>query len=72
MGAAAQALKIEQRLEDEILKTAVTKLIAHRGDKKKQAEDLRELQELVRRDKRQAEAISSALSTSSGVSILPK
>jgi L-lactate utilization protein LutB len=68
MGAAAQAVRLEQKFENEILTRAVKKLAAHRGDRVKQAEDLRELQDLVRRDKRAVEALSSVLSGSSGVS----
>jgi hypothetical protein len=68
VGAAAQAVRLEQKLEDEILTTAVKKLAAHRGDKAKQAQDLRELQDLVRRDKRAVEVLSSLLGSSSGVS----
>jgi len=64
----AQAVRLEQKLEDEILTTAVKKLAAHRGDKAKQAEDLRELREMVRRDKRAVEVLSSVLGSSSGVS----
>lgn len=69
VGAAAQAVRLEQKLEDEILTTAVKKLAAHRGDKVKQAEDLRELRELVRRDKRAVEVLSNVLGSSSGVSL---
>jgi hypothetical protein len=68
-GVAAQAVRMEQRLEDEILATAVKKLGAHRRDKAKQAEDMRQLQELVRRDKRAVEVLSSVLGSSSGVSM---
>jgi hypothetical protein len=68
VGAAAQAVRLEQKFEDEILTTAVKKLAAHRGDRAKQAQDLRELQDLVRRDKRAVEVLSSLLGSSSGVS----
>jgi hypothetical protein len=68
-GVAAQAIRMEQKLEDEILVTAVKKLAAHRGDKAKQAEDMRELREMVRRDKRAVEALTSVLGSSSGVSM---
>jgi hypothetical protein len=68
-GVAAQAVRMEQKLENEILVTAVKKLAAHRGDKAKQAEDMRELREMVRRDKRAVEVLSSVLGSSSGVSM---
>ena len=69
VGVAAQAVRLEQKFEDEILTTAVKKLAAHRGDKAKQAEDLRQLRELVRRDKRAVEVLSNVLGSSSGVSL---
>jgi hypothetical protein len=68
-GVAAQAIRMEQKLEDEILVTAVKKLAADRGDKAKQAEDMRELREMVRRDKRAVEVLTSVLGSSSGVSM---
>jgi hypothetical protein len=68
-GVVAQAVRMEQKLEDEILVTAVKKLATHRGDKAKQAEDMRELREMVRRDKRAVELLSSVLGSSSGVSM---
>jgi hypothetical protein len=68
VGAAAQAVRLEQKFEDETLTTGVKKLAAHRGNKAKQAEDLRELRELVRRDKREVEILSNVLGSSSGVS----
>ena len=60
---------MEQKFEDEILATAVRRLAAHRGDKGKQAQDLRELRDLVRRDKRAVELLSNVLGSSSGVSL---
>jgi hypothetical protein len=69
VGVAAQAVRLEQKFEDDILATAVKKLAAHRGDKAKQAQDLRELRELVRRDKRAVEVLSNVLGSSSGVSL---
>jgi L-lactate utilization protein LutB len=69
VGVAAQAIQAEQTFEDEILETAVEKLAAHRGDSVKQAQDLRELRELVRRDKRQVDLLSNILGTTSGVSL---
>ena len=68
-GVAAEAFQMEQKLEDEILVTAVKKLSAHRGDKAKQAEDMRELREMVWRDKRAVEVLTSVLGSSSGVSM---
>jgi hypothetical protein len=68
VGAAAQAVRLEQKFEDEILMTAVKKLAAHRGNRAKQADDMRELRELVRRDKRAVEILSNVLGSSSGVS----
>jgi hypothetical protein len=69
LGIAAQAVRLEQQFEDEILTTAVRKLASHRGDRVKQAQDLRELRELVRRDKRAVEVLSNVLGSSSGVSL---
>jgi lipid A disaccharide synthetase len=69
VGVAAQAVRLEQKFEDEILATAVKKLAAHRGDRVKQAQDLRELRELMRRDKRAVEMLSNVLGTGSGVSM---
>jgi hypothetical protein len=69
VGVAAQAIRLEQTFEDEILTTAVKQLASHRGDKVKQAQDLRELRELVRRDKRAVELLSNVLGSSSGVSL---
>ena len=69
VGIAAQAVRLEQKFEDEILATAVKKLAAHRGDRVKQAQDLRELRELVRRDKRAVEVLSNVLGSGSGVSL---
>jgi L-lactate utilization protein LutB len=69
VGIAAQAVRLEQKFEEEILATAVKKLVAHRGDRVKQAQDLRELRELVRRDKRAVEMLGNVLGSSSGVSL---
>ena len=69
VGVAAQVVRLEQKFEDEILATAVRKLAAHRGNRVKQAQDLRELRELVRRDKRAVEVLSNVLGSSSGVSL---
>ena len=69
VGAAAQAVRLEQKFEDEILATAVKKLAAHRGNRAKQVQDLRELRELMRRDKRAVEVLSNVLGSSSGVSL---
>ena len=66
---AAKAIRLEQKFEDDILATAVRKLAAHRGDTVKQAQDMRELRELVRRDKRAVEVLSNVLGSSSGVSL---
>lgn len=68
VGAEAQAVRLEQKFEDEILTRTVKKLSSHRGDRAKQTEDLRELQDMMRRDKRAVEVLSSLLSSSSGVS----
>jgi len=66
---AAQAVRLEQEFEDQILATAVMKLSAHRGNNVKQAQDMRELRELVRRDKRAVELLSGVLGSKSGVSV---
>ncbi|XP_021919103.1 keratin, type I cytoskeletal 9-like isoform X3 [Zootermopsis nevadensis] len=66
VGAEAQAIRLEQKFEDEILTRTVKKLSSHRGDRAKQTEDLRELQDMMRRDKRAVEVLSSLLSSSSG------
>jgi hypothetical protein len=69
VGMLAQAARMEQNYEDEILQTAVKKLAAHRGNKVKQAQDVRELKEMVRRDKRAVELLGNLLGGSSGVSL---
>jgi L-lactate utilization protein LutB len=69
LGIAAQAVRLEQMFEDEILTTAVQKLASHRGNARKQAQDLRELRELVRRDKRAVEVLSNVVGGSSEVSL---
>ena len=69
IGVVAQAVRLEQKFEDEILATAVKKLAADRGNRVKQEQDLRELRDMVRRDKRAVELLTNVLGSSSGVSL---
>nr|CAD7392205.1 unnamed protein product [Timema cristinae] len=65
-GAVAEAVKMEQQLEDEILVSAVRTLYNDRDDKNKLEEDKKIIAELVNRDKRAVELLSGVLGGSSG------
>nr|CAD7567874.1 unnamed protein product [Timema californicum] len=65
-GAVAEAVKMEQQLEDEILVSAVRTLYKDRDDKNKLEEDKKMIAELVNRDKRAVELLSGVLGGSSG------
>lgn len=61
---AARAIKLEQRLEDEILTAAVATL--QDPNPKRRAARMAELGEMVKRDKRTVEAITGLLGASGG------
>ncbi|CAG2053902.1 unnamed protein product [Timema podura] len=65
-GAVAEAVRMEQQLEDEILVSAVRTLYKDRDDKEKLEEDKKMIAELVKRDKRAVELLSGVLGSSSG------
>lgn len=58
-------MQLEQRLQDEIFSAAVEVLANDRNQPSKQAEDLQQIDNLVKRDKRATELLS-VLGSSSG------
>ena len=68
VGAAAEAVRLEQRLEDAILKDAVSTIGNKALNREEKAARLVELASAVQRDKRAVEALSGLLGASSGVS----
>ncbi|XP_075213907.1 uncharacterized protein LOC142320111 isoform X2 [Lycorma delicatula] len=64
-GSIAQTVQLEQRLQDEILSAAVEALASEK-DQSAKIEDLQQIDNLVKRDKRAVEVLSSLLGGSSG------
>ncbi|KAJ8873592.1 hypothetical protein PR048_024410 [Dryococelus australis] len=65
-GEVAEAVRMEQKLEDEILESAVRVLVKDRGDSTKLRQDKKEIEQLVRRDKRAVQLLTGLLGSSSG------
>ncbi|XP_039280400.1 keratin, type I cytoskeletal 9-like isoform X6 [Nilaparvata lugens] len=62
----AETIKLEQKFQEEILAAAVETLTKNKGNPEKQAQDLKEIENLVKRDKRAVEVLTTLLGSSSG------
>lgn len=68
-GSLQETVQLEQRLQDEILSAAVDVLSTEK-DQSSRLEDLQQIDNLVKRDKRAVEALTSILGSSSGNKVI--